>query len=356
MSSQFQVPTKCRAYNIVESGKGFINDNLKLVEVSAPSAPGPEEVLVKVHAVSLNFRDLLISKGVYSSHKLPENLIPASDAACEIISVGANVKSWTVGQRIFASFFPKHLDGVATAESRASAFGAEAPGVLTEYRTFAANSIVEIPDHLSWEEAATLPCAGLTAYSALLGPQPIKGGDYILVLGTGGVSIFALQFAVASGAVVIATSSSDNKLEIASKLGAKHVINYNKVPDWHEEVLRITNGRGVDHVLEVGGAGTLGKSLSSVKIGGSVHIIGIVSMSDSPPATLIPQMIGSAANMRGILVGSVSQSRDMTRLISAQRIKPIVDRVFDFEQAVEAYQYLEDQKHVGKVVIRVIKD
>ncbi|TFL01141.1 NAD(P)-binding protein [Pterulicium gracile] len=351
MSSQFQIPATCRAYNIVE-----------LVKISAPSPPGPDDVLVKVHAVSLNFRDLLISKGVYSNHALPENLIPTSDAACEIVAVGANAKDWTVGQRVFASFFPEHLDGVATAASRASAFGAEKPGVLVEYRTLAANylfdtqSIVEIPDHLSWEKAATLPCAGLTAYSALLGPQPIKGGDHVLVLGTGGVSMFALQFAVASGAVVFATSSSDNKLEIASKLGAKHVINYNKTPDWHGEVLRITNGRGVDHVLEVGGAGTLGKSLSSVKISGSVHIIGIVSMSNSPPATLIPQMIGSAANMRGILVGSVAQSRDMVRLISAQKIKPLVDRVFDFEQAVEAYQYLEDQKHVGKVVIKVSKD
>lgn len=168
-------------------------------------------MLVKVHAVSLNFRDLLISKGVYSNHALPENLIPTSDAACEIVAVGANAKDWTVGQRVFASFFPEHLDGVATAASRASAFGAEKPGVLVEYRTLAANSIVEIPDHLSWEEAATLPCAGLTAYSALLGPQPIKGGDHVLVLGTGGVSMFALQFAVASGAVVFATSSSDNK-------------------------------------------------------------------------------------------------------------------------------------------------
>ncbi|TFL05146.1 alcohol dehydrogenase superfamily protein [Pterulicium gracile] len=356
MSSQSKIPSKIRAYNVVKTGNGFSENNLKLVEISSPPAPEADEVLVKVHAVSLNYRDLLIAWGKYSLAGIQGSIVPASDAACEIVAVGPKVKGWSVGQRVCANFCPDHIFGDVTADARNGALGAAAPGVLTEYRTFPAHSLVEIPEHLSYEEASTLPCAALTAYNALVGSKPIKGGQTVLVQGTGGVSIFALQLAVASGAVVIATSSSDKKLELALKLGATHLINYNKTPNWDEEVLRITKGKGVDHVIEVGGAGTLERSLKSVKIGGSVDIIGIISASETPPANVVGLVMVNAIHMRGILIGSVDQFRDMNRLLSAHKIKPVVDKVFEFEQAVDAYKYLESQKHVGKVVIKVAKN
>ncbi|TFL05182.1 hypothetical protein BDV98DRAFT_610783 [Pterulicium gracile] len=281
-------------------------------------------VLVKVHAVSDPQRTHIMSAGFFSSssvndinivivHNIADNLVPRSDAACEIIAVGPDVKGWSVGQR-----------------ARAGALGALAPGVLTEYRTFPAHSLVEIPEHLSYEEASTLPCAGVTAYNALLGSKPTKGGDYVLVLGTGGVSLFALQIAVASGAVVIATSSSNEKPKFASKWAQpRYLINYTKTtPNWDEEVLRITNGRGVDHVIEVGGSGTLIKSVNSIRIGGSVDVMGFLS----------------------------SMFQDFNCLITAHKIKPVVDKVFDFEQAVGAYQHLASQKHIGNVIIKVAKD
>jgi len=314
-------------------------------------SPRSSEVLVRVHAVSLQYRDLLVAKGKYPV-AVKENPVPCSDMAGEILAIGDAVKGWAPGDRVCANFALDHVFGNTNSDIKNSALGAPIDGVLTEYKILPAHSLVRIPEHLSYEEASTLPCAAVTAYNALMGPIPLKGGDTVLVQGTGGVSIFALQLAVASGATVIATSSSDRKLQIAKELGARHLINYKTTPDWDQEVLKLTDGRGVDHVVEVGGPGTLTKSLNALCHGGCVHIIGFVAGGgDISSAPL--QLIGKAAVMRGILIGSRTQFEDMNRLITAVGLRPVVDKVFSFEEVRAAYEHLESQQHVGKVVIKV---
>ncbi|KAH9938947.1 NAD(P)-binding protein [Amylocystis lapponica] len=344
------IPTTTREYRLPK-----VEGPQALVLQEAPvRPPKSSEVLVKVHAVSLQYRDLIISTGQYPLGQ-KENPVVCSDMAGEILAVGDDVKGWSVGDRVCANFAIDHLYGDISAESKNSALGGPIDGVLTEYKLVPAHSLVRVPAHLSYEEASTLPCAAVTAYNALHGSVPLKGGDTVLVQGTGGVSIFALQFAAASGATVIATSSSDEKLNIAAKLGAKHLINYKKTPNWEEEVLKITNGRGVDHIIEVGGPGTLTKSVASVRYGGWIHVIGFVAGQgdvSSVPFTLL----GKAAHLRGIVVGPVSLFENMNRLISERSITPVVDRVFPFEEAIAAYKHLESQQHVGKVVIKVSKD
>ncbi|KAI0085551.1 NAD-P-binding protein [Irpex rosettiformis] len=343
------IPTQARQYTLPKLD-GI--HNLAIREASVPQ-PKSGQILVKVHAVSLNFRDLLIVKGNYGL-PVPKDVIPTSDMAGEIVALGEDVNPsvWKIGDRVAANFTQDHIDGDLTPEVQMTALGGQIDGCLTEYKNFPAYSLVKIPEHLSYEEGATLPCAALTAWNALNGPKPLKGGDYVLIQGTGGVSIFALQFAVACGAVVIATSSSDAKLEIAKKLGARHLINYKTTPEWEKEVLRITNGRGVDHIIEVGGPGTLEKSVDSVRMAGWVHVIGFLAgqgdVNNVPLKTLF-----RAAMIRGIMIGSRKQFEEMNRLIEAQQIKPLVDKVFGFEEAESAYKYLESQKHVGKVVIKV---
>jgi len=344
------IPSKARQY-FLPKFDGIHNLTIREAPVRQPKTG---EVLVKIHAVSLNFRDLAIITSQYAVPS-PENVIPVSDMAGEIIAIGEGVKPehFKVGDRVSANFTQDHIDGDLTPETRGTALGGSLDGVLAEFQTFPAYSLVKVPEHLSYEEASTLPCAGVTAYNALHGPIPIKAGDYVLIQGTGGVSIFALQWAAASGATVIATSSSDEKLQIAKKLGAKHLINYKKTPDWEKEVLKITNGEGVHHVIEVGGAGTLDKSLSCIRIAGWVHVIGFLAGGDADLSNVPVKTLFQAANVRGILIGSRKQFEDMNRLISGQQIRPVVDKVFTFEQAKEAYEYLASQKHVGKVVIKV---
>ncbi|KXN92324.1 hypothetical protein AN958_08556 [Leucoagaricus sp. SymC.cos] len=326
--------------------------NLELSEV-AVTPPKPHEVLVKVHAVSLQYRDLSIASGRYRAPCI-DQLVPCSDMAGEVIALGEGVLDWEVGDRVCANFCTEHLYGDVNHAILQTALGGTSHGVLTQYRTFPSHSLVRIPEHFSYSEASTLPCAALTAYNALFGPVPVKAGDYVLVLGTGGVSIWGLQFARASGATVIATSSSDKKLEVAARLGAQHLINYNKTPNWDEEVLKITKGAGVDHVIEVGGSGTIARSMNSVRPAGFLHIIGYISK-DMSSTDIISRTISKAIVLRGILIGSVAQFRDMIRLIVAnpEETKPAIDKVFTFDQVVDAYAYLESQQHVGKVVIKV---
>ncbi|KAG6917103.1 hypothetical protein DXG01_003923 [Tephrocybe rancida] len=272
--------------------------------------------------------------------------------AGEIVSIGEGVNNWKVGDRVCANFSTDHLYGDPTPESLKTSLGGPIHGVLTEFRTFPAYSLVSIPEHLSYEEASTLPCAALTAYNALLGPVPIKAGDHVLILGTGGVSIFGLQFAAASGATVIATSSSDAKLKIAGQLGARHLINYKTNPDWEKEVLRITNGQGVDHVIEIGGLGTLPRSIKSTRTGGHIHLIGIVSKDvTEEESSVVFSTIRKSLSLRGILIGSVAQFKDMNKLLAAQQnnTRPHIDRVFPFEKAKEAYSYLASQVHVAQL-------
>ncbi|KAI0362288.1 NAD-P-binding protein [Trametes cingulata] len=344
------VPQKTREYRLPKVD-GF--HNLTLTEAPIPKLKATE-VLVKVHAVSLQFRDLAVAKNQYP---LPqkENVVPCSDMAGEIVALGDEVKGWKIGDRVCSNFAVDHIFGEVTAEIRNTGLGAPIDGVLTEYKVLPAHALVTIPEHLNYEEASTLPCAAVTAYNALVGLVPLKGGDTVLVQGTGGVSIFGLQLAVASGATVIATSSSDAKLEIAKKLGAAYTINYKKNPDWDQEALKITNGRGVDYVIEVGGPATLAKSVNAIRYGGIVSIIGRVA-GQGEVGDLPMRVMSKAGILRGVLIGSRTQFEDMNRLISAVKLKPVVDKVFTFEEARQAYEYLESQKHVGKVVIKVSKE
>ncbi|KAJ7079478.1 alcohol dehydrogenase superfamily protein [Mycena epipterygia] len=327
------IPQTTRQYNYAERGS---YDNLVLQEVPL-AAPNANEVLVKTRAVSLQFRDLLLAgnKSMTGSIAVTDpwnnwlsnvkpNFVPCSDMAGEVIAVGENVKDWKTGDRVCANFFLEKLNEEQTPETDGSALGGPVDGVLTEYRTFpahlgSAQSLVAIPPHLSYEEASTLPCAALTAYNALYcGYAPLKAGETVLVQGTGGVSIFALQFAVAAGATVIATSSSAEKLEIAKKLGAAHVINYCTTPAWDREVLKITGGVGVDRVLDVAGNTTLQRSIDSVKQGGSIDVIGVIGgLSDVPPVDILIPVMFRNLKIRGIYVGAVSQLQNMNKLIAA---------------------------------------
>ncbi|KAJ7500608.1 hypothetical protein B0H11DRAFT_2225599 [Mycena galericulata] len=365
------LPTKTRQYYFPK--RGSYND-LVLQDVPL-SPPKANEVLVKTHAVSLQvyihpsrmrlhpivtlpfkYRDLMIARDEYYG-VVPSNLVPCSDMAGEVIEVGEDVKQWKIGDRVSANFMLDKLHDEHTAEIAATALGGVSHGVLTEYRTFPAHSLVAIPAHLSYEEASTLPCAASTAYNALVGGYaPIKAGDTILVLGTGGVSTFALQFAVASGATVISLSSSDEKLKAAKKLGAKHTINYKTYPRWDEEVLKLTQGLGVDRVIEVGGNSTLQRSIASLKLDGSIDLIGVLGgHANVPPVDIIVVAIHKGAKIRGVRVGSVKQFKDMNKLMEAnpEVTRPVVDKVFAFEDAKAAYAYLESQAFVGKVVIKV---
>ncbi|KAE9391602.1 NAD(P)-binding protein [Gymnopus androsaceus JB14] len=344
------LPTTTREYFWTKHG-GSTED---LSSRESPLQPmKSDEILVKIHAVSLQFSDLLVGAGRYPL-KMPEHLIPCSDMAGEVIAAGDDAGSeWKTGDRVCANFAADHIAGETTLEIQKTAYGGSRHGVLTQYKSFRPHSLVRIPEHLSFEEACTLPCAALTAYSALTGPTPVKSGDTVLILGTGGVSIHGLQFALASGARVIATSSSDEKLKIITKLGAHHVINYKRTPEWHENVLELTDGRGVDHILEVGGAGSLEHSLKCIRIGGWIHIIGFVG--GGTPTNVVSASILKSCYLRGIQIGSVAQFKDMNRLLTLhpEITRPVIDKVFPFEEARQAFVYLRSQAHVGKIVIKL---
>ncbi|KAF9045311.1 alcohol dehydrogenase superfamily protein [Panaeolus papilionaceus] len=354
MVNRTQAPTTTKAYNLTTVGDYH---SLKIVDAPIPALKSTQ-VLVKIHAVSLQFRDLLIARNAYAyGNATPENLVPLSDAAGEIIQLGDEVTGWAIGDRVCCNFLLDRIHGPVTPEIAKTALGFTEPGVLTQYRVFPAKSLVSIPEHLSYEEASTLPCSSLTAWSCIRGPQPVQPGHTVLVQGTGGVSIAALQFAVAFGATVIVTSSSDDKLEFAKKLGAKHVINYKKTPNWDEEVLKITNGAGVDHIVEVGGEDTLLKSLNAVKFGGTIHLVGIIASVDfdGPNPNVVRTLIFKEATIRGIHIGSLYEFQQMNNALAAypEITRPVVDKMFEFEEAIQAMEHLESQRHIGKVVIRV---
>ncbi|MGB7290801.1 MAG: NAD(P)-dependent alcohol dehydrogenase [Thermodesulfobacteriota bacterium] len=323
-------------------------DSLTLAERPDPK-PGYGHALVKIKAASLNFRDLLVVKGAYSRN-LPPGLVPCSDGAGEVVEIGEGVTRVKPGDRVAGIFMQTWISGELDENKAKSALGGAIDGVLAEYVLFHEDGLVRVPEHLSYEEAATLPCAAVTAWNGLITSGGLKPGDTVLVLGTGGVSIFALQFAKISGARVIATSSSDEKLERVKQLGVSDVINYRSVPDWEKKVLEITGRRGVDHVVEVGGAGTLPKSLRAVRIGGHISLIGVLT--GAGEANPLPAVMKNI-RIQGIYVGSREMFEAMSSAITLNQLHPVIDRVFSFEESKEAFGYMESGAHFGKVVIRL---
>jgi NADPH:quinone reductase-like Zn-dependent oxidoreductase len=330
--------------------QSFGVEQLALEHLPEPH-PGRGEVLVKVHAVSLNYRDLLMVRGHFNP-KMPLPRIPCSDGAGEVIEVGEDVKAVTVGQRVAGIFMQNWLDGPPTAERSRGALGGDLDGMLAEYVVLPQSGVVDIPEHLSYAEAATLPCAGVTAWNALVNAGQVKPGDVVVTQGTGGVSVFALQFAKMMGATVIGTSSSDEKLERAKTLGLNAGLNYRQTPDWAKWVLRETSNRGGDLIVEVGGAGTFSQSVQAVRIGGTVAQIGLLSQSDQP--VQIAPLLYRQVRVQAVYVGSRAHFQTMNRAIEASHLRPVVDKVFAFPQAREALTTMEKGSHFGKIVIQVV--
>jgi NADPH:quinone reductase-like Zn-dependent oxidoreductase len=325
-------------------------DELELAERPIPET-GRGEVLVRFHAASVNYRDIMVVSGTYNPRmKLPA--VPFSDGAGEVAAVGEDVTKWHPGDRVMPIFAQRWHDGETSEEKRRTALGAGSywDGVLREYGAFHEEGLVRIPGHLSYEEAATLPCAALTAWNALAVSGRLKAGESVLTLGTGGVSVFAAQFAKIFGARVIATSGSDQKIERLKELGIEETINFREREDWDAVVLDLTENKGVDHVIEVGGAGTLARSLNAVRLGGHVALIGALTGA----ATFEPiSVFMKAVRLQGIFVGSRTMFEDMIRAIEVAKMKPVVDRVFGFEEVREAMRYMESGAHFGKVVVSI---
>lgn len=335
-----------RAYEVQKFGI----DDLALVERD-DLKPATSEVLVKFHAASLNYRDIMVVTGTYNPRmKLPA--VPLSDGAGEVIGVGSGVTKWKAGDRVMPIFAQRWIHGDPTEENRRTSLGSGAQwdGVLRESGVFDQEGLVAIPDHLSFEEASTLPCAALTAWHALAESGDLNPGQTVLTLGTGGVSIFAIQLAKIFGARVIATTGSEEKVERLRELGADEVINYKTAPDWDKSVLELTDGKGVDHVIEVGGSGTLARSLNAVRLGGHVAMIGaLTGPGDFNPVTVFMK----AVRLQGIFTGSRTMFEKLLRAVDYVKLEPVIDRVFDFTQAREALSYVNSGAHFGKVVIRI---
>ena len=305
------------------------------------------QVLVQVKATSLNYRDLALSRN--PRQKRP--IVPLSDGAGEIVALGEGVARFAVGDRVAANFFLNWIDGEVRAAVHESAMGGAVDGMLAEYVALPAESLVRLPDYLTYEQAATLPCAALTLWNALFEQSKLTPGETVLLLGTGGVSVFGLQFAKMAGAKVILTSSSDAKLERARVLGADETINYKTTPDWDKAVWELTGKRGVDHVIEVGGGGTMERSLRSARTGGTVSAIGVLTGFDSKIDPFL--IVGRSLRVHGIYVGSVAMFERMLAAMTLNRLEPIIDRIFSFAEAPQALEHLATGSHFGKIVIRL---
>jgi NADPH:quinone reductase-like Zn-dependent oxidoreductase len=340
-------PSRQRRYQLTRQPAG--NYTLKSTEASVP-AVGEHDVLIRVRAVSLNRRDVYLVKGQYP---MPPRdvLVPLSDGAGEVTAVGAKVTRFRVGDRVVPIFFQRWLRGRPDAATIGSALGGQLDGVLAEFVSLNEEGVVGLPGGYSFEEGATLPCAGVTAWNGLVTRGRMQAGDFVLLLGTGGVAVFGLQFAVAAGARPIITSSSDAKLARAKSLGAVGTVNYAKTPQWAESVRAATGGSGVHQVLEVGGVGTLPQSLASLAPGGHVALIGgLAGFGGDIPARAL---FGNNATASGIYVGSRENFEAMNSFIERHRVRPVIDRVFEYAEAATAYDYVEKGQHFGKVVIRV---
>lgn len=345
MSTATKADAKVKSYEI---DGAFGIDELKVSEKPA-TALGPNQVRLKMHAASLNYRDLMMIKGQYNP-KLPFPLVPLSDGAGEVIEIGNEVSRVKIGDRVAGTFFQKWLSGPHGPEYGKSALGGAINGVLANQVVLHEDGMVHIPEYLSYEEASTFPCAAVTAWHALISSGGIKPGDTVLTMGTGGVSLFALEFARMNGARIIITSSSDEKLERAKALGAHEVINYKTHPDWEKKVLELTNKVGANHVVELGGAGTLERSMKSVIVGGQISLIGVLTGGgEINPMPILMKNI----RMQGIFVGSREMFEQMLKAMTLHKSKPIIDRVFNFDQVTDALKHMESGAHFGKIVIKI---
>jgi NADPH:quinone reductase-like Zn-dependent oxidoreductase len=322
-------------------------DGLVLNASRLEPKPGHGQIVVRVRAASLNYRDQGVIKGIYGYTKFP--VIPLSDGAGEVVEVGTGITQFKPGDRVAGTFFQNWTGGRMPSDAAHNSLGGMVDGMLTEYALLNEVGAIKISSHLSFEEAATLPCAAVTAWSALIETGRIKAGETVALLGTGGVSCFGLAFAKMHGAFVFVTSSSDEKLARAKALGADAVINYGATPDWDDEIRKQTDV-GVDHVLEVGGANTLEKSMNAVRPGGSIYVIGALAGAGS----INPRMINrKGIRLQGIHVGSRDMFADMNRAIALHKLKPAIDRVFGFDEANAAYAHQQSGRHFGKIVITV---
>lgn len=333
--------------NVLEISESFGVDQLRFVERPAPS-PGFGQIVVEMSAVSLNYRDLMTVDGRYNPRQ-PLPLIPCSDGVGRVVEVGEGATRFEAGDRVCPIFSQGWIDGEPTKERIRTSLGGPLDGTLARFVCLHEEGWVHAPENLSDHEAATLTCAAVTAWSALVTQGSVKPGDTVLVQGTGGVSIFALQFAKALGARVICTSSSDDKLNVARELGADETINYKTNPKWGSEAQALTDGVGVDHIVEVGGAGTLQQSLRAIRVGGEISIIGVLSGA-AEPLNIVPILMQNV-RLQGVLVGHRQSFEAMNRAIALHDIHPVVHQTFAFEDAPEAFRALEAAEHIGKIVV-----
>ena len=323
-------------------------DGLKLCDEAEPR-PGPGQIAIRVRATSLNYRDLKVVEGAYRLNEIKPRVIPLSDGAGEVVEVGPGVTRVKAGDRVIAIFLQRWLAGRTDPAYAASALGGPSDGMLAERVVLSEEGVVPIPQHLSFEEAATLPCAAVTAWHALFAKGGLTAGETVLTLGTGGVSLFAVQFARMAGARVIVTSGSEEKIARLKTMGVTDIVNYRTTPEWERAVMDLTGAEGADHVLELGGAGTFRKSLLALRVGGRLYAIGNLA----GEAQINPQMIlAKRANVHGIQVGSREMFLAMNRAIVQAKLKPVIDRAFDFRDARAAYECMASRAHFGKIVIR----
>lgn len=358
------IPSTAKAWRyppVYSTWKGI--QSLELQDVPVPS-PGKGEVLVKIRAVSLNQGDLMISRGEYKGGPAPttgpdgKGLIPASDGAGDIVAIGEGVTGWRVGDRVHSLYVEAWVNGPFKPEYVKQVVGSGVQGVLTQYRIFPADFILPIPEHLSYEEASTIPCAGITAWTPFFEKRNVGPNSTVLVLGSGGVSVYAAQLAKAAGGRVIATTSSGEKADRYRALGVDQVVNYRENPEWFKKVREVTGGEGVDDVMEIGGPGTLIQSLKSIKQEGFVHTIGFLTDHKVQPKEnindLAQMLLFSQGTLSGSLMGHKEAAQRLDAFLSKHKLKPVIDsKVFAWDEVVEAHAYMDKGSHFGKVVIRV---
>jgi NADPH:quinone reductase-like Zn-dependent oxidoreductase len=346
LGDNVQTPTTQKQWQLIREGNAY---RLQLADAPVRK-PGANEVLLRMRTASLNRRDVFVMAGQYRMPPRPA-VVPLSDGAGEVAEVGSGVSRFKVGDRVMPIFFPNWVKGRPTGNATEVSLGGAVDGVLSEYVTISEESVVAAPAGLSFEEAATLPCAAVTAFNGLFTRGHLQAGDYVLLEGTGGVSIFGLQFATAAGAKVIITSSSDEKLARAKTLGAVAGVNYRTTPDWEKAVRQLTGGGGVQHVLEVGGKDTLQKALSTLGPGGHIALIGgLGGFGGEIPG---PALMGANLTVSGIYVGSRENFEAMNTFIAKHGIKPVIDKVVDYKDAPSAYKLMESGEFLGKIVVRI---